>query len=79
MVEHIFADLCGTCAVNVHRCDIRRIVRDEEISIDARQGTKQNPSRNAQFVGHGQEGYNDGCLRVDEHRENEEYKGDGYG
>ena len=67
MVEHVFTDLCGTCAVNVHGGDIRRIVRDEEVSINARQGAEQDPSWNTQFVGHGQKSHHNGCLGVDEH------------
>ena len=79
VVEQIFADNGRSGAVEVHRCDIRGIVGDEEVSIDTGHNTEQNHSIDAHFVGQGEHGNHDGTLRVNQNGDKEEDKGDGPG
>lgn len=50
VIQKVFANDSGAGAVEIDGCNIARIIRDEEVSIDARQNAQQNGSRNAQRI-----------------------------
>ena len=50
MIQKVFANDSGAGAVEIDGCNIARIIRDEEVSINARQHAQQNGSRNAQRI-----------------------------
>ena len=74
VVEQVFAYSGGTGAVKGDSCDIGRIVRYEEVSVDRRQYAQKDRTGNAQRVGQRQHGYNYGTLAVDQHGNSEEYQ-----
>ena len=67
VVQKVLAYHCGTCTVEVDRGDIRRIVRDEEVPVNARQNSQQNRPGNAEGISQRQHCDNHSPLRVDQH------------
>ncbi len=76
VVQQVLADDGGTRSVEVHGGDIRGIVGDEEVAVDRGEHAQQDPAVNTQAICQGQHGNDHGTLGVDEHRHEEEGKGD---
>ena len=60
--------------VEVDGCDIGRIVRDEKVSVDAWKDPQEHGAGDAQLICQGQHRHDDGALRVDQNRNEEEYE-----
>ena len=77
MVQEVFADDGRSGPVEVHRGDIGRVVRDEEVAVHAREDAQEDGTGDAQLIGQREEGDDHGTLAVDEHGDEEEDEGDG--
>lgn len=77
MVEQVFTNDCRARFIEVDGSYIRRIIRDEEITIDRRHHTEENPRFDMQGVGQWQHAHHNSALGVDEYGDGEEGEGDG--
>ena len=77
MVQEVLTDDSGTRTVEVHGSNIRRIVGDEEVSVNRWEQAKEYWTFDAERVCQWKHGNNDSALRVDEYRHSEECECDG--
>lgn len=77
MVQQVLADNGGARTVEIHGRNVRRVIRNKEVAVYAREYAQEHRALDAEAIGEREHGDHDCALRIDEHAHRKERECDG--